>query len=85
MSFVKGRAKTGGRKKGVGNRQTTELRAMIMTALNEVGGVDYLVEQARKSPVGFMGLIKAILPKDVTVSGQENGEPITIRIRGLKE
>ena len=85
MGFEKGRTKTGGRKKGVGNKQTAELREMIMTALNEAGGVDYLVQQATKSPNAFMSLIKAVLPKDVTVSGQENGEPITIRIRGLKE
>ncbi len=38
-----------GRKKGSKNKIPRELKEMILTALSEVGGVDYLVERARDS------------------------------------
>mgnify|MGYP003537678668 CR=1 FL=1 len=83
MPFQKGRKKTGGRAKGVQNLATTEIKEMIHTALSNVGGVYYLQEQALINPVAFMGLIKAILPKDVNVGGQADNE-LVIKIRGAK-
>ncbi len=43
MPRPKGFPKTGGRKKGVGNRDTAELREMTSEALRRKGGVKYLV------------------------------------------
>lgn len=81
--YQKGKPKTGGRKKGTPNLVTSETREMILTALNNVGGVEYLQEQARLNPVAFMGLIKAILPKDVNLGSQVDNE-LVIKIRGAK-
>ena len=60
--------KTGGRKKGVPNKLTRDVRAMIVKALNDSGGVAYLKRQAESNPAAFMGLVGKSLPKDVTVT-----------------
>jgi len=64
--FVKGHAFIGGRKKGVPNKDTAYLRAMVLDALDAVGGMDYLIEQARLNPVAFISLIAKLLPVAVT-------------------
>jgi hypothetical protein len=38
---------------------------MILGALDDAGGQDYLVEQARENPVAFMTLIGKVLPLHV--------------------
>lgn len=73
-----------GRKKGSSNKNTKEIKEMIHIALMKAGGVEYLIGQAHTNPTAFMGLVKAILPKDVILGGQEQS-PLTITIRGLKE
>jgi hypothetical protein len=65
--MAKGR-KTGGRRKGSGNKLPGELRQMITDALCAVGGVEYLKEQAAKNPAPFMNLVSKVLPKDVNVN-----------------
>ena len=71
----KGLPKTGGRKKGSGNIKTALLKDMILTALNDAGGIDYLKKQAKDEPVAFLGLIGKILPKEVdaNVKGEIKG------------
>ncbi|TDE17698.1 hypothetical protein [Dyadobacter psychrotolerans] len=69
--------KTGGRKKGVANKVTAELKDMILTALDKAGGVDYLTTQANKSPAAFLTLIAKVLPLQVTGSG---GGPLQVQI-----
>lgn len=64
-----------GRKKGSPNKLTTELKTMILAALDNAGGVDYLTEQARASPNAFMALLGKILPMQVTGEG---GGPIRV-------
>lgn len=70
------RAKTGGRKKGTPNKATKELKDMILGALNDAGGQEYLLKQARKkNPAPFLNLIAKVLPTtikgdvDVNVKG----------------
>lgn len=63
----KGQPKTGGRKKGIPNKVNSDLKGMILTALSEVGGVNYLKTQAKKNPKAFMGLVGKVLPKEVHV------------------
>lgn len=63
----KGQPKTGGRKKGVPNKVNADLKGMILTALSDVGGKDYLVEQAKGNPTAFLGLVGKVLPKEVHV------------------
>ena len=63
----KGQPKTGGRAKGVPNKVSSDLKSMILTALSEVGGKDYLVEQAKENPTAFLTLVGKVLPKEVHV------------------
>ncbi len=63
-TFTKG-DKRAGRKPGVPNKVTTELREMILGALDEAGGQAYLVEQARDNPQAFLGLVGRTLPKEI--------------------
>ena len=57
-----------GRVKGVPNKNTTELKNMILAALSQSGGVDYLVERANdpKTASAFLTLIGKVLPMQVT-------------------
>jgi len=55
-----------GRVKGVPNKLTKELKDMIIEALDEAGGVEYLVRQAKKkNPTAFMTLLGKVLPMQV--------------------
>lgn len=66
----KGLPKTGGRKKGSGNKASVEIKDMIRGALNDAGGQKYLKAQSEKNPVAFMGLIGKIIPADVNAKLQ---------------
>ena len=59
-----------GRPKGVPNKVTTELKTMILEALDKAGGVKYLVAQAESNPASFMTLIGKVIP--LQVSGDPN-------------
>lgn len=67
-----------GRKPGVPNKVTADVKAMVLTALNKVGGAAYLARQAEKSPAAFMVLVGKVLPLQVT--GAPGGEAIQIQI-----
>lgn len=54
-----------GRKKGVPNKVTSDLRQMILGALEDAGGQSYLLEQAHENPNTFMSLVGKCLPKEV--------------------
>lgn len=64
-----------GRKEGVPNKITSDIRNMIREALDSAGGMDYLKRQANENPVAFMGLIGKIIPKEVetTITGSVQG------------
>jgi len=59
-----------GRVKGVPNKLSGDVRAMILKALDEVGGHAYLVEQAKKNPNAFLALVGKILPRDEFGNGR---------------
>lgn len=61
----KGLPKSGGRVKGTPNKLTAQVKEMILKALDEAGGVEYLVEQARLSPSAFLALVGKVLPLQV--------------------
>jgi hypothetical protein len=69
-----------GRKKGSVNKFTANLKEMVMTALSEVGGVDYLIGIARTDPSTFCAMIRHVVPKEhiVGIGGIENAPPIQI-------
>jgi hypothetical protein len=62
-----------GRPKGVPNKMTTEVKQMILDALEGAGGVDYLIEKAKSHPQAFLALVGKVLPLQVNGAG-ENGE-----------
>jgi hypothetical protein len=58
----KGQPKTGGRVKGTPNKLSASVKTMILGALNELGGTQYLVEQGRANPSAFLSLVGRVLP-----------------------
>lgn len=64
-----------GRKKGVPNKTTTELKEMILGALDAAGGVDYLTDRAKdpRTAGAFLTLVGKVLPMTVQGPGP-NGE-----------
>jgi hypothetical protein len=69
--------KTGGRVKGTPNRLTASLKDMILSALDDVGGRDYLARQAAESPTAFLALVGKVLPLQVT---GDKDNPITLEV-----
>lgn len=67
--------KTGGRQKGSPNKTTAQLKDMVLQALAESGGVDYLKQTAIEHPAAFMTLLGKVLPLQVT---GESGGPIQL-------
>jgi hypothetical protein len=60
----------------VPNKLTSDVKTMILAALDQVGGISYLVAQADKTPTAFMTLLGKVLP--MSVAG-EGGGPLVIR------
>jgi len=58
--------KTGGRLKGTPNKFTVDLRQMILRALSEVGGHEYLMRQAEQNPTAFLALVGKVVPKQLS-------------------
>ena len=56
-----------GRPAGRLNKVNADIKAMIVEALSEVGGVDYLKVQAAENPTAFLGLVGKVLPKEVHI------------------
>lgn len=54
-----------GRKPGVPNRITASVKGMLLEALDEVGGKEYLILQAEKNPTAFLALIAKLIPSEV--------------------
>ncbi len=50
------------------NRIKSEIKAGILQAFDQVGGVDYLVEIARRDPPTFCRLLSAIIPAEIKAS-----------------
>lgn len=66
----KGGARPGaGRKPGIPNKINTQLKEMILGALDGIGGQDYLMRQAEENPSAFMTLLGKVLP--TTLSGDK--------------
>ena len=59
-----------GRPKGSPNKIQAAVKEMVIQALDEAGGVDYLVTQSRDNPTAFMTLVGKVLP--LQVAGELN-------------
>lgn len=73
---VKNRGNAGkGRPRGSRNKLSGQVKEMVLSALDECGGVEYLVEQAKANPTAFLSLLGRVLP--LTVSG-DGGAPLMV-------
>lgn len=54
-----------GRPKGSQNRIGREIKEMVAQALDEAGGVDYLLTQATSNPTAFLTLVGKVIPLQV--------------------
>ena len=61
-----GRRPGAGRKKGVPNTVTADIKAMVLGALDRAGGEEYMLEQARSNPNAFLTLVGKVLPTQIT-------------------
>lgn len=59
-----------GRPKGVLNKTTKAVKEMILEALSNKGGVEYLEKQADENPTAFLTLVGKVLPLDVNANVQ---------------
>ena len=57
------------------NKLTTEVKEMILQALENAGGVEYLASKAETHPGPFLALVGKVLPLQVTGA---NGQPIMV-------
>ena len=57
-----------GRPKGAQNKITREIKEMVVAALDEAGGIEYLVTQSRDNPTAFLTLVGKVLPLQVAGS-----------------
>lgn len=68
-----GKRPPGGSRKGVPNKVTKELKEMILGALDNAGGVDYLTERASdpRTASAFLTLVGKVLPMTVQGPGAD--------------
>jgi len=66
-----------GRKKGVANKITTDMRAIVLEALDKLGGAEWLAKQAEKAPKDFMQMLSKMIPKAID---QRINESINLRV-----
>ena len=68
-----------GNRKGVPNKNTAEIKNMILKALSNAGGVAYLTRCAKdpKTATAFLGLVGKIMPTQVTGA---DGAPVALTL-----
>lgn len=57
-----------GRPKGSQNKTTLAVKEAVLAALDQAGGIDYLVKQADENPNAFLTLVGKVLPLQVNAS-----------------
>lgn len=72
-----GKREGAGRPKGSLDGNNKQLREMILQALNDKGGVKYLVQQADAHPQAFMSLLGRVLP--LAVEGGDPNKPVVVQ------
>jgi hypothetical protein len=79
MGFKTGDPKplNSGRKRNVSNKLTRDIREMIRAALDQAGGVKYLVAQAEKNPAAFLTLVGKIIPTQIDAAVKRDVAELT--------
>ncbi len=80
--MAKGTKTGGGSRKGIPNKLTKDVKAMILGALDKAGGEQYLLARSADQPVAFMTLVGKVLPLQLTGEG---GGAIIIQATSLDE
>lgn len=57
-----------GRPKGSQNKTTLAVKEAVLAALDQAGGINYLVKQADENPNAFLALVGKVLPLQVNAS-----------------
>jgi hypothetical protein len=68
----------GGSRKGIPNKLTADVKAMILAALDQAGGAQYLLKQAQTNPNAFLTLVGKVLPMTVSNDPQNPIPGITV-------
>lgn len=71
----------GGSRKGIPNKVTADVKAMVLEALSEAGGAEYLFMQAFDNPKAFLALVGRVLPMQVTGDGEDGA--ILVRVQQI--
>ena len=66
-----------GRKAGTPNKLSGQVKEMVLKALDQAGGVEYLLEQSKNNPTAFLTLVGKIIPHEVTGAG---GGDLVVRL-----
>ena len=59
----------GGRQKGTPNKLNSDIKEMVLGALSDVGGREYLAARAIDTPAAFLTLVGKILPLQLVSDG----------------
>lgn len=73
-----------GRKRGVKNKVTRALKAMILGALAEAGGQAYLTAQAKKNPKAFLALVGRLVPQELKADVKTKAKVVVVRSYGAQ-
>lgn len=76
-SGVGGARPGAGRPRGSLDKGNAKLREMILGALDQAGGQEYLANMAQTSPAAFMSLLGKVLP---TTLASDPNAPFALRI-----
>ena len=71
-----GRRPGAGRPLGAKGKFSSDVKAMILGALSDVGGQEYLARQANANPVAFMSLLGKVLP--LQLANADENKPLRI-------
>jgi len=67
-----GGPRVGGRQRGTPNKLSTTVRAAVLEAFEQLGGVDFLVKIGTEEPKTFVTLLAKVLPTQVDSPGEQH-------------
>ena len=79
-----GKRSGSGRPRGSENALSQDVKGMVLSALDELGGQDFLTEQARENPVAFLTLIGKMIPRQVNADIGSSIDP-AIELEKMKQ